>query len=62
FEVEYDVAERKRVNSTIIRQIVSDVPTVVLRIREDLYGFNDDLQGFNPNVATPFDDFMNVDI
>jgi peptide/nickel transport system substrate-binding protein len=62
FEIAYDVAERKKLNSIIIPQIVADVPTIILRIREDIYGFNDDLQNFKPNVATPFDDMMNVDI
>lgn len=62
FEQTYDEEERKRIDSFVMRQIVSDVPTVVLRIREDIYGYNDDLQNFNPNATTPFDDMLNVDI
>ncbi|MBV8356232.1 MAG: hypothetical protein JO101_12980, partial [Candidatus Eremiobacteraeota bacterium] len=62
YTLSYDPTLKKRLDASTMRRIVADVPTIVLRIREDLYGFNDDLQGFHPNVSTPFDDMMNVDI
>jgi hypothetical protein len=30
--------------------------------REDVYAFNDDLQGFHPNQVSLFDDLVNADI
>jgi peptide/nickel transport system substrate-binding protein len=62
FNETYDEGRRKALASQIMRQVVADVPTIVLRIREDIYAHNDDLVGFNPNAVTPFDDIMNVDI
>ena len=62
YTLSYDNALKKRLDASIMRRIVADVPTIVLRIREDIYGYNDDLQNFNPNASTPFDDMMNVDI
>jgi peptide/nickel transport system substrate-binding protein len=62
FNETYDVERRKKLASQIMRQIIADVPTIVLRIREDIYAYNDDLVGFNPNAQTPFDWMMEVDI
>ena len=62
FDATYDESERRHLDSLIMRQVIADVPTVVLRIREDIYSYNDDLVGFNPNATTPFDDMMLVDI
>ena len=62
FDRTYDIEQRKKLASQIMRQIIADVPTIVLRIREDIYAYNDDLIGFNPNAQTPFDWMMDVDI
>lgn len=62
FDESYDENVRKELASQIMRIVIADVPTIVLRVREDIYAYNDDLVGFNPNAITPFDDFMNVDI
>ena len=62
FDATYDQDQRKKIASEIVRQIIADCPTIVLRVREDIYAYNDDLIGFNPNSQTPFDDMMNVDI
>jgi len=62
FNETYDTRRRKKLASQIMRQIIADVPTIVLRIREDIYAYNDDLVGFNPNAQTPFDWMMEVDI
>jgi hypothetical protein len=34
----------------------------VLDAREDVFAFNDDLQGFRPNHVTAFDDLVDADI
>jgi hypothetical protein len=34
----------------------------VLDILEDIFAYNSDLKGFDPNQVSAFDDFMNVDI
>ncbi len=58
----YDQSQRNADARTVNQQIVSDVPTVVISGREDVYALNSDLHGFVPNAITPFDNFMNVDI
>jgi len=62
FKEEYDEKKRQQFANTVQAGIAKDVPIVVTDIREDLYAFNSDLTGFHPNQASPFDDFMNVDI
>jgi peptide/nickel transport system substrate-binding protein len=57
-----DFARRKRDNDTLQRELVRDVPTIVLAVNEDLYAENSDLVGFHPNNVSLFDDFMKVDI
>ncbi len=58
----YDQAEQRAASRAFQLQLVADVPTVVLDVREDLYAFNDDLHGFHPNQATAFDDLVDADI
>lgn len=62
FKRTYDTARQKELAAFVQRQVVADVPTIVTSFREDMYGFNDDLQNFHPNAASPFDNMMNVDI
>ena len=62
FRKTYDAAKQKELAGIVQRQIVADVPTIVTSFREDIFAFNDDLQGFKPNTVTVFDDMMNVDI
>ena len=62
FKHTYDTARQKELCGFVQRRVVEDVPTIVSSFREDMYGFNDDLQDFHPNSVTPFDDMMNVDI
>jgi len=57
-----DFARRKRDNATIQRELIRDVPTIVMTINEDLYAENAGLVNFHPNNVSLFDDFMNVDI
>jgi peptide/nickel transport system substrate-binding protein len=62
FKVTYDLDEQRKLDQTVMTAIVHDAPTFVLIGREDLFGYNSDLKGFNPNQVSAFDDFMNVDI
>jgi len=62
FRHTYDLSRQRELSWDVQRQIVKDVATIVMNFREDMYGFNDDLQNFHPNAVTPFDDMMNVDI
>jgi peptide/nickel transport system substrate-binding protein len=58
----YDETERRPILAAISRQIISDVPEVVLWINEDVYTYKNELTGWHPNNATPFDDMLGVDI
>ncbi len=58
----YDEPDRKRVIAQLDDRIDQLVPYVVLYIRDDIHGYNDDLTGWHPNAVSPFDDMMNVDI
>jgi peptide/nickel transport system substrate-binding protein len=62
FQSTYDDAEQHAALRTIQLDLVRDVPTIVLDAREDVYAFNDDLQGFKPNQVTAFDDLVDADI
>ncbi|HEY6449378.1 MAG TPA: peptide ABC transporter substrate-binding protein [Candidatus Cybelea sp.] len=44
------------------REFVTDVPSIVTAISEDIYAYNTDLKNFHPNAITPFDNMLNVDI
>lgn len=58
----YDEDARKPILEQIQKQIIEDAPEIVLWVREDIFAYNNDLTGWKPNQATPFDDFLNVDI
>ena len=62
FRHTYDLTRQRQLSWKIQEQIVKDVATVVMTLREDMYAYNEDLQNFHPNAVTPFDDMMNVDI
>jgi peptide/nickel transport system substrate-binding protein len=61
-KVEYDRAKRVAGMAFAQRQIASDVPTIVLDTRKQIYAYNDDIKGWQPNPVAPFDDFLGVDI
>jgi peptide/nickel transport system substrate-binding protein len=61
-KVLYDRAKRVPGMHFIQQQIFSDVPTIVLDTRKEIYAYNSDLKNFHPNPVAPFDDMMNVDI
>ena len=62
FRRTYAFKRQKELSWKVQEQVVKDVATIVTSFREDMYGFNDDLQNFHPNAVTPFDNMMNVDI
>ncbi len=59
---QYDQAGRNKDDAIMMEQLASDVPTIVINAREDIYVVNRDLHNFRPNGVSQFDDFMNVDI
>ncbi|HTW85323.1 MAG TPA: peptide ABC transporter substrate-binding protein [Candidatus Sulfotelmatobacter sp.] len=58
----YDPKARQKYADIVQEHIANDVPTVIMWIGEDIYGYNSDLKNFHPNQVSPFDDMMNVDI
>lgn len=58
----YTQAERTADVRVVMEQLVSDVPTIVIQMREDMFAFNSDLKGYHPNSVSPFDGMLNVDI
>jgi peptide/nickel transport system substrate-binding protein len=62
FLLTYDFAQQRAASRTVQEALVRDVPTIVLDAREDLYAYNDDLRGFDPNQVTAFDDLVEADI
>lgn len=62
FQTHYDPRDQARDLSAALRIINDDVPTIVLKTRVELYGYNKDLTGLRPNNVTFFDDMMGVDI
>ena len=62
FKLEYDAAKRKPYDFIVTDRIASQVPTIVLDIRDFIVAYNNDLKNFHPNAVSPFDDIMNVDI
>lgn len=58
----YDEDDRKPILRDLALRVSALVPYFVLYIREDIHAYNHDLRNWKPNSATPFDDFMNVDI
>ena len=62
FKASYDPKVRLPFVEAEQQQIVKDVPTIVLRVNEDLFAYNNDLKGFVPPQLTPFDNVMNMEI
>ena len=59
---QYEQPGRNKDTAIVMKELIKDVPTVVLDARQDLYVENRDLKNFNPNGVTQFDNMMNVDI
>lgn len=62
FKASYSEQVHAQLEDKIVKQIVADIPTIVMYVFQDGYTYNSDLTGFSPNQVSPFDDMMNVDI
>jgi peptide/nickel transport system substrate-binding protein len=62
FEGSYVEADQRVEARFIQERLVRDVPTIVTDVREDLFAYNDDLQGFHPNQVSLFDAIVDADI
>ena len=58
----YTFNERQPYEDQVVRDLVADVPIIVMKANEDIYIYNKDLKNFSPNQVSQFDDMMNVDI
>jgi len=58
----YTQAERTADVKIVMQQLVADVPSIVMQMREDMFAFNTDVKGYRPNNVTPFDNMLDVDI
>ncbi len=58
----YDQAKRAPDLKYVQEAVYNAIPTIVLDARKELFAYNDDLKGWNPNPISPFDDMLNVDI
>ena len=59
-KVTYGDAERRTLVAALQRQVIADVPTIVMSIREDVFSYISDLARWHPNNTTPFDDMLDV--
>jgi peptide/nickel transport system substrate-binding protein len=59
---QFEQSERNASVRTIQQEFVHDVPSIVMKIREDIFVHNKDLKNWHPNAITPFDNMMDVDI
>jgi ABC-type transport system substrate-binding protein len=62
FKQEYDPVKRNRYDYIVSDEIASDVPIIVIDVRDAVSAFNSDLKGWHPNPVNPFDSMMEVDI
>ncbi len=58
----FDQSERNKDLRGLFEAFVTDTPSIVTSLREDVYGYNTDLKNFHPNGVAPFDNMMDVDI
>jgi len=62
FKQEYVESKRNPYDYIVTDEIASDVPVIVMDIRDALFAYNGDLKNWNPNPIAPFDSMMDVDI
>ena len=53
---------RRRLFADVGRQLVTDIPTIMLYVWKGGYASNKTVVGFHPPLLTPFDDMMGVDV
>jgi peptide/nickel transport system substrate-binding protein len=62
YKATYDENEQRQIVDKEIRQIIADVPTIVLGVAKEGFAYNTNLKNYTPGNITNFDDMMNVDI
>ncbi len=62
FLATYDVAKQRKASFIVQQRLVTEVPTIVSSIQEDLFVTTRKLMGFHPNQVTFFDDMMSADV
>ena len=62
YDLTYDERGQRAALRFVQERLLRDVPTIVLDAREDVFAYNDDLHGFQPNHVTAFDDLVDADI
>ena len=62
FFTHFEQSQRNADVKVVEEEFVKDVPSIVTIEREDLFAYNKDLKGFQPNNLTPFDNMLDVDI
>ena len=58
----YEQSQRNADLKIMMQEFVKDVPSIVSFLRVDMFAYNKDLKGYQPNNITPFDNMMDVDI
>ena len=61
-ENSYDEPTRRRLFADVGRQLVADIPTIMLYVWKGGYAGSTGITGYRPPLLTPFDDMMNVDV
>lgn len=61
-EASYDEVTRRRLFGRVQRQMIADVPTIILYVWRGGYAWNLHVRDFNPPLITPFDDMLGVDV
>jgi peptide/nickel transport system substrate-binding protein len=58
----YEQSQRNADLKIMMQEFVKDVPSILSFLRVDMFAYNKDLKGYQPNNITPFDNMMDVDI
>lgn len=58
----FDQEQRTADVRVLMERFVADVPSIVTKVREDLFAYNVAIKNYNPNSVTIFDNMMNVDM
>jgi peptide/nickel transport system substrate-binding protein len=58
----FDQSQRTADVRIVMQRFVADVPSIVTKVREDLFAYDAGVKNFNPNSVTIFDNMMSVDI
>ena len=62
WKIHYSFAGRQDDIDRLSAILAHDVPSIVVDFRKDIYAYNSDLTGYEPNSVSKFDDIADVDI